>query len=180
VIVLLIVALVLFVWFLVLALGAAARKGDELMDSPGPAFQPADETTLHPQAVDGTPDAAMADMVLLAKIMAAEDGADWPDWAVMCIGEVVLNRVASPAWPDTIRDVLYQNGPPIQYEPVWSDGWDELEPGPEYIDLARRLLAGERPMNDPEVVWQALFPQGSRTVVTYYDKTLDTTTYFCK
>lgn len=136
-----------------------------------------EETTLHEQE---PPDPLVyADVRLLAKIMQAESGIDWPDWAVMCIGEVVLNRVASPLFPDTIYDVLHQ-GPPIQYAPVWEPGWKDLDPGPEYIALARRLLNGERVFKNPRIIWQALFPQGDRVVLTYYDKTLDTTTYFCE
>ena len=120
-----------------------------------------------------------ADVRLLAAIMQQETRPGWPDWAVMCVGEVVLNRVASPLFPGTIREVLYQTGP-IQYEPVWSPGWEELEPGEEYIELAVRLLDGERPLNDPEVVWQALFRQGTEVIVAYHDRVLNNTTYFCR
>ena len=118
------------------------------------------------------------DVLLLAKIMEKETRAGWPDWMVMCVGEVVMNRVASPLFPDSIRGVLYQNGP-IQYAPVWAGDWDSFTPRAEYIDLARRLLNGERALNDPDVVWQALFPQGTKTVLTYHDKVLGNTTYFC-
>jgi len=170
-----IVAGVLFVLVLTLALCKVSAESSAAAVEYKPAME---ETTIHPP--EPTTEYAYMDAYLLAKIMQAEAGVDWPDWAVMCIGEVVLNRVDSPAWPDTIRDVLYQSGPPIQYEPVWSAGWDELEPGEEYIDLARRLLDGERVLNNPDVVWQALFPQGERTVMTYHDKVLNTTTYFCE
>ena len=139
-----------------------------------------EETTLHPQEPAEAATFAYVDQYLLAKIMQAEAGVSWPDWAVMCIGEVVLNRAASTAWPDTIHGVLYQAGPPVQYEPVWSAGWEDMEPEADYLELARRLLEGERVLNDPEVVWQALFPQGRETVLTYYDRILKTTTYFCR
>lgn len=119
------------------------------------------------------------DVILLAKIMQEEDGYEWPDAMVMALGEVVLNRVASPAFPNTIRDVLYQKNP-TQYEPVWFAGWEDLDPDQRYIDLAERLLTGERVINDPAVVYQALFAQGSETILTYRDTALGTTTYFCR
>lgn len=120
------------------------------------------------------------DVLLLAKIMQAEAGIDWPDWAVMLIGEVVMNRVASPQFPNTVKEVIYQrDGNLIQYEPVWLPTWDSIEPSQDYIDLAQRLWDGERAIGDPDMVWQSLFRQGERTLVTYYDRALDTTTYFC-
>lgn len=126
-----------------------------------------------------TPEPVPEDVYLLAKIMQCEAGVDWPDWAVMLIGEVVFNRVESWRFPNSVHDVIYANNP-VQYEPVYSSGWDEVEPDPEYIDLAWRLVNGERALGDPDVVFQALFPQGTKTVVTFYDRALDTRTYFCK
>ena len=119
------------------------------------------------------------DAILLAKIMQAETRPGWPDWAVMCVGEVVLNRVASPLFPNTVKEVLEQTGP-IQYAPVHTDAWDEMLPEGEYVDLAIRLLRGERVLNDPDVVWQALYMQGSEIVNLYHDDVLNNTTYFCK
>ena len=119
------------------------------------------------------------DLRWLAKIMAAESGPDWPDWAVMAIGEVVLNRVKSPDFPGSIQAVLTQLEPAIQYEPVHSQGWTDIHPTYHQVELAIRLLSGERVLEDEAVVWQALFPQGDEVVCTYYDSDLDTTTYFC-
>lgn len=118
------------------------------------------------------------DLYLLAKIITWECGPDWEDWGIMAIGEVVLNRVASPEFPDTIREVLYQTDP-MQYEPVWQDGWEDYIPPERYVRLALRLLDGERVMNDPGVVFQALFQQGSGVALAYHDDILDNDTYFC-
>ncbi len=118
------------------------------------------------------------DLYLLAKIISWESGPDWRDWGILAIGEVVLNRVASPEFPNTIRDVIYQTDP-IQYEPVWSDGWEDYIPSERYVRLALRLLDGECVFNDPSIVFQALFPQGSGTVCAYHDDDLDNDTYFC-
>lgn len=119
------------------------------------------------------------DQLWLAKIMAAESGPNWPDAFTMMIGEVVLNRVESPDWPNSIQAVLTQIAP-IQYAPVHSGTWDKIIPTDHQMELARRLLDGERVLCDKDVVYQALFEQGDVTVATYYDSDLDTTTYFCK
>ena len=119
------------------------------------------------------------DLRLLAKIIACECGPHWEDWGIIAIGEVVLNRVASPEFPDTIREVLYQTDP-IQYEPVWKSGWEEFVPSERYVRLALRLLEGERTIGDPSIVFQALFEQGSEVVLIYHDDDLDNNTYFCR
>lgn len=171
-----ILAGVLFILVLVMSLCRVSGDSAEAATE----FKPiSEETTIHPQEVTETPDKAHRDVWELAKIMQAEAGVDWPDWAVMCIGEVVLNRVEHEGFPGTIHDVLYQVDP-MQYAPVHEPDWEGMEPEEDYIGLARRLMDGERVMHNPDVIWQALFPQGNRTVITYYDKTLDTTTYFCE
>ena len=120
------------------------------------------------------------DAVLLAKIMAAEDGIGWSDAMIMCIGEVVLNRVASPEFPNSIREVLYQtDGGFIQYSPVHDQSWELATADERYIELAERLLDGERVLNNPQIVYQALFEQGRGTVLAYHDIYLGSTTYFC-
>lgn len=118
------------------------------------------------------------DVYLLSKIIALECGPNWADQGIMAIGEVVLNRVVSPEFPNTIREVLYQTDP-IQYEPVWSDGWEDYIPTERYVRLALRLLEGERVFHDPSIVFQALFPQGSGIAYAYHDNDLNNDTYFC-
>ena len=127
------------------------------------------------------PNEPSEDAVLLAKIMSFEDGIDWPDPMVLALGEVVLNRVASPDFPNTVREVLYQDdGGFIQYAPVHTDEWETAVPDEHYIELAEKLLDGYRVLKDEDVVYQALFTQGSETVFSYTDAQLGPTTYFCK
>lgn len=120
------------------------------------------------------------DLLWLSKIMAAESGPNWPDAFVMMIGEVVLNRVESPEWPNIVIDVLTDTNGGVQYAPVYGGTWDEIIPTEHQISLAMRLLDGERVLEDVDVVFQALQEQGDITVATYYDEDLNTTTYFCK
>lgn len=112
---------------------------------------------------------------LLARIINAEAGSSWiPDEVQLYVGSVVLNRVKSDRFPDTIKGVIYQKG---QYSPTWN-GAIKKNPSQRAIDNARYLL--ENGSTLPEnVVFQANFRQGSGVYYKYYDDTLGTTTYFC-
>ncbi|MCV9885649.1 cell wall hydrolase [Metabacillus halosaccharovorans] len=57
---------------------------------------------------------AEADIDLLARIVRAEAQSE-PFEGKVAVASVVLNRVDSPKFPDTIRDVIYQSG---QFQPV--------------------------------------------------------------
>jgi len=115
------------------------------------------------------------DLMYLSKIIYAEAGSDWlsDEWK-MCVGQVVLNRVASPEFPDTIRDVIFQPG---QYYNANSRYFANLLPDGRCIECAIRLLNGERVL-DPDVVYQANFKQGGGTSRAFYDTYLGWT-YFC-
>ncbi len=116
------------------------------------------------------------DLLLLSKIMYAEAGSVWlsDEWK-MCVGEVVLNRVASPEFANTIRDVLEQPG---QYYGKNNAYFDSLCPSERCVRLALRLLLGERVLCDPSVVFQANFVQGGGVHTTFVDGALGAT-YFC-
>ena len=114
------------------------------------------------------------DLYLLARIIDSAAGSDWlTDEFRMCVGEVVLNRVASPEFPDTIQGVVYQKG---QYSVVNTARFATLCPREECVDAALRLLQGERHMV-PGVVYQADYLQGELFSV-YFDYRLGNT-YFC-
>lgn len=128
-------------------------------------------------AATGTGETAISfnDLMLLSKIIYAEAGSMWlsEEWK-MCVGEVVLNRVASPEFPNTIAEVLEQPG---QYYGKNSRYFNNLKPNELSVRAAMRLLHGERLMQ-PSVVFQANFKQGSGTHTACYDKQLGWT-YFC-
>lgn len=114
------------------------------------------------------------EFVLLCKVIYSEAGSNWlpMNWK-MCVGEVVLNRVASPEFPNDIRSVVYQRG---QYaSPSY---YTKLYPTTACIQAAVNLLNGQRIMNNPAVVFQANFPQGSGVAMKFYDRYLGST-YFC-
>lgn len=112
----------------------------------------------------------------LAMALECESGVNWPDWAVIMIGDVIMHRVASSSYPDTIKGVLLD---PNQYEPFFPP-FEPFMPEQRYIDLAERVLNGESYLTDPDILFQALFEQEHVTVLAYYDEALRTTTYFCK
>jgi len=117
---------------------------------------------------------AFDDLLLLSRVIDAMAGSDWltEDFR-LCVGEVVLNRVASPEFPDTLHDVVYQRG---QYTVVNTARFSTLTPRPECVEAALRLLLGERHMV-PAVVYQADYLQGELFTM-YPDRQLGST-YFC-
>ena len=114
------------------------------------------------------------DLYLLAKLICAEAGSDWlSDDFRLCVGEVVLNRVESPEFPDSISDVVYQKG---QYASAGTAAFASLVPSQACVDVALRLMQGERKMA-PSVVFQSDHEQGE-IFSMYTDRRLGTT-FFC-
>ena len=114
------------------------------------------------------------DLVLLARVIDAMAGSDWlTDDFRMCVGEVVLNRVASKEFPNTLHDVVYQRG---QYTVTSTARFASLVPRRECVDCALRLLQGERHMV-AAVVYQADYLQGELFTM-FSDRQLGAT-YFC-
>ena len=135
------------------------------------------EEILEAMAQAEAPKAAytQADLDLLSRLIYAEAGCTWiPDWVQRMVGSVVLNRVESQYYPDTIREVIYQPG---QYAPTW-DGSLQKTPDARTIENSRYLL--EHGSICPEnVVGQNSIVTGSGVYTSYYDQVLDTTIYFC-
>ena len=85
---------------------------------------------------------------LLASIIFCEAG-NQPYEGQVAVGAVVMNRVRSDAFPDTVREVIYQKG---QFTPAGS-GWLERVVASEgYTDsalqAAKDALAGANPIGD--------------------------------
>lgn len=116
------------------------------------------------------------ELELLSKLIEAEAGSEWlpAEWK-MAVGEVVLNRVASPEFPNTIREVIEQPG---QYYGQGSAFFSYLLPSEGAAMVAKRLLEGERVLCDPSVVFQANFILGSGVHTTLHDPQLGYT-YLC-
>ena len=107
------------------------------------------------------------DFELLARVIEAEAGGE-SDYHKLCVGTVVMNRVASDKYPDTIEGVIYQPG---QYQCVTNSHINK-EPSESSYEAAESILDGRR-MFRSSVVYQAEFIQGK--VVERVGNT-----YFCE
>lgn len=116
------------------------------------------------------------DMYLLAKIVANEAGSSWLPWNWKAgVAEVVVNRVASSKYPNTISGVIYQSD---QYAGVYGSRFSNMVPNSTCARVAVWILNGNRVFGDPSILYQANFPQGRGVAVRMYDSHLGTT-YFC-
>ncbi len=115
------------------------------------------------------------DLLLLSKIVDAEAGSSWlTDEHRLLVASVVVNRIHSPEFPDTLHEVVYQKG---QYSPVRNERFDELVPSESSVMAAYTILT-EGSIAPIDVVYQANFIQGSKIYKEIHDDKLGTT-YFC-
>lgn len=81
----------------------------------------------------GSIDASVDDITLFAALLDCEAVHDYN--SMLAVATVIMNRVESPRFGDSIRDVIYAPG---QFEPVWTGRLDErLDKGP--TSLARQV-----------------------------------------
>lgn len=114
-------------------------------------------------------------LLLLAKIVHAEAGSNWlTEEHRQLVASVVINRVNSPEFPNSIYNVIHQKG---QYAPVGTKYFNNLKPSRKCVFSALKVLASGS-VAPSNVVFQANFKQGSGVYKSIYDKRLGTT-YFC-
>ena len=100
-----------------------------------------------------------ADVLNLARIIHAENGGHKDDEALLLTGVVVLKRVKSKHYPDTIIDVISQKG---QYS-TYADGKFWNEPSKRSVRIARKLLSTNISEKYPNnLVFQSEFKQGKK------------------
>ena len=96
---------------------------------------------------------------LLAEVIYHENWhTDKEHLAAYYTGAVVMNRVRSGAWPNTVKAVLYQKG---QYSTTKYFYTKELPA--EVYEMARDIYKNGTPEVPENVVFQATFRQGSGT-----------------
>lgn len=94
------------------------------------------------------------DLYILSHLISGEAGGE-SDACQIAVGSVVLNRVNSSRFPNTIKDVVYA---PNQYACTWDGNFDR-QPDARAIKNAQHLL--ENGSQIPSgVVFQAQFVQG--------------------
>ena len=133
------------------------------------------EEPAEPEEVRELHDVDPYEVDLLARLIYHEAGCDWiPDYVILWVGSVALNRVASDLYPDTLHEVVFQPG---QYGPAIS-GSINLPANERCYMLAEQLLR-DGSLLPPDVLGQCGWPTGRAVYATYYDEVLGTTIYFC-
>lgn len=77
---------------------------------------------------------------LLCRAVYAEAGSDWiPDWVQRGVTSVILNRVHSASYPNTIYSVLYQSSPCIQWACAFNGSMNQV-PNQRTINNVKYVL----------------------------------------
>lgn len=121
------------------------------------------------------PKYSQEDLDLLSHLIYCEAGSDWlSDEHQQLVAMVALNRVKSDKFPNTLKEVIYQQG---QYSCIGSDRWFQ-EPNSRSIENAKLALEGAVYCPD-NVIFQAEFKQGSGIYKSFYNEYTSNYTYFC-
>ncbi|WP_150265403.1 cell wall hydrolase [Paenibacillus tepidiphilus] len=116
------------------------------------------------------------DLLLLQKIVMAEAEGE-PYQGKVAVANVVLNRLRSANFPDTIYDVIYQKS---QFSPVGNGRMDRVKPDADSIKAVTAALSGVKEVSDDTYFFlslklaQDLTVHHSRT----YAKTIGNHTFY--
>lgn len=102
---------------------------------------------------------------LLYRLVEAEAGGESIQGRI-AVANVVLNRIKSDNYPDTIHDVIYQRN---QFEVVNIGTIDTKIPSEETIDAVNRALAGEKVVPDSVVMFWATYLDKSHAIWRHAD-----------
>ncbi len=91
-------------------------------------------------AAAGSPAYTEEDFYWLSRIISAESQGE-SLYGQVAVGNVVLNRVASDQFPDTIRGVVFDQKDAVQFEPV-ANGTIYNEPTEQSVLAAKLVLSG--------------------------------------
>ena len=97
------------------------------------------------------------DVNLLARLIYAEAAAN-NILDKQYVGAVVMNRLRSGLWGNTLKSVIYAKG---QYACTWQGKKFNSTPPEDCISIAQALLQGETYGVPKNVIFQAQFKQGS-------------------
>lgn len=114
----------------------------DFMLEPKPAAEEKAETQPEPE-VSVDPD----ELALLAKLVQVEAGNESYE-GKLAVASVVMNRVRSADFPDTVKDVIYA---PHQFPPATNGLLDKAKASEDCIKAARAALSGEN--NVPGAVY---------------------------
>lgn len=95
----------------------------------------------------------------LSRIISAESQGE-PLEGQVAVGNVVLNRVASDEFPDTVREVVFDLHDGVQFEPV-SNGTVYLDPADSSVQAAKLALSGAEPVGACMYFYAPALSQGT-------------------
>ena len=109
------------------------------------------------------------DLYWLSRIISAESQSE-PMEGQIAVGNVVLNRVASEEFPNSIPEVIFDRKDAIQFEPV-GNGTVYHTPTAQSVEASLRVLAGEQAVNGclyfyAPALSQGLWINANRTYAT--------------
>ncbi len=117
-----------------------ARKTSPPVTSSKPSSSPTKPTATDSEPAKESPSYSQEDLYWLSRIISAESqGESWE--GKIAVGNVVMNRVLSSDFPDTIYGVIFDDRWGGQFEPV-RNGTIYNEPTAESVDAAIACLEG--------------------------------------
>lgn len=99
-----------------------------------------------------------SDLYWLSRIISAESGAE-PMEGQIAVGNVVMNRVASSEFPNTIPGVIFDRVDAVQFEPV-ENGTVYRSPSARSVEAAKRVLDGENTIGSAMYFYAPALSQG--------------------
>ena len=108
--------------------------------------------------VTGGADYDQEDLYWLSRIISAESQGE-PFQGQLAVGNVVLNRVADPEFPNSIKEVIFDTAGGFQFEPV-ENGTVYLEPTAQSVEAARQVLNGAKAVDDCLFFYAPALSQG--------------------
>lgn len=99
------------------------------------------------------------DLYWLSRVISAESQGE-SLYGQIAVGNVVLNRVASPEFPDTIKSVIFDTRNAVQFEPT-ANGTIYLDPTAKSILAARLVLNGANSVDDCMYFFNPSLSQGT-------------------
>ena len=94
----------------------------------------------------------------LSRIIYAESGAESMTGQI-AVGNVILNRVESSRFPNTVEGVIFDRKDAVQFEPV-SNGQIYKTPSAQSVEAARRVLDGENVIGSALYFYAPALSQG--------------------
>ena len=112
----------------------------------------------------------------MLKVVTCECGSDYcPDLDQYLVMKVVENRIKSNRYPNSIQEVIFQEG---QYACTWDGSWETKIPDERTKENVRKYLRGEVDTGAPDnLLYQAMFVQGP--VYAHVTNEVDGGHYFC-